>query len=192
LIKFFIIFFFVLTNAHGNFAERGSVSTKNKYFFFKQEKQKLHVEENFCYIEFSYFPTQIEENTFGAAIGYRMAITPSIGNDFSFHIMKTLNGDLHICGKANHLYYIMGKKPTFSPYFGFGIIAGVAPANDQLIYRSTKEYEDPNENNDYTLLVNGEIVLGVEFVLNTVTKQFFELTYYAQSPTLQLSFGIGF
>lgn len=187
MVKIFLVYFFVFVDVFGNGNIDSSVHLKNKNFFVKPLR-----ENNFCYVEFTAFPTQIEENTFGAAIGYRIAVTESMGNDFSFHIMKTTSGDLNICGKANHLFYVLERNPIFSPYIGFGIIAGVAPENDKLIYRSTKDYEDPNSKNDYALMVNGEIVIGVEFTLNEYTKQFFELTYYAQSPTLQLSFGIGF
>lgn len=159
----------------------------------KIEKIKTFELSNFCYLEFSAFPTQIEYNTFGIALGYRMMNSKSTGSDFSIHVMRNACKEIHIAGKADHLFYLLGNTNVFSPYIGFGIIAGVAPEKQKPEFTPGLRYDKKDELKDeYALFVNGEVVMGVEFILNKTTSQFFELTYYAQSTTLQLSLGIGF
>lgn len=145
---------------------------------------------DFAYIEISTFPSRIKEAMVGGAIGYRVSHSNTDTTDFSFHAMKTLSKEVIYCGKINHLYYLVDKTTTVSPYVGFGFILGLAApkANGDLI---TSHYHDSTDRDkEYAPFMNGEIVVGAEFVINN-HRQFLELTYYAGSSTLQLSLGIG-
>jgi len=147
---------------------------------------------NFCYLEFSAFPTKIENNTFGAAIGYRVSQGPLTSSDYGIHVMRNACKEIIFAAKADHLFYVVEKNNTFSPYIGFGIIAGVKPEKQKPTYKPGHHKANDEELKDeYELFVNGEVVLGAEFLLNQSTRQFFELTYHVHSSTLQLSIGIG-
>ena len=147
---------------------------------------------SFCYLEFTAFPTRIEDNTFGVALGYRVSEGENSASDYSFHVMRNASKEIILAGKANHLFYAVEKKNLFAPYIGFGLIFGVAPEHDVIskedghyVHRVSKELE-------YKIMMDGELCVGVEYKLNNTTRQFFELTYYAHTAILQLSLGLGF
>ena len=149
-------------------------------------------DHSFCYLEFTAFPTRIEDNTFGMALGYRVSEGESSGSDYSFHVMRNASKEIIIAGKANHLFYILEKSNLFAPYMGFGLLFGVAPEQEKLT-KLEHQYADRSKKElEYQLLMDGELVIGVEYKVNSNTRQFFELTYYAHTSILQLSLGLGF
>jgi hypothetical protein len=154
-----------------------------------KEEETLH---DFCYLELTAFPTRIKENTFGIAIGYRVSHGERSSTDFSFHVLKNQSKDIIFCGKTNHLYYISDKQKNFAHYVGFGFILGLAPPHGDLEYINSHYIDASGRDKDkeYTPFMNGEVVLGCEYAIST-KKQFFELTYFARSTTLQISLGIG-
>ena len=177
---------------------KGKVSlienSKERLSANKRIKIDVNINKNpydFCYLEFSAFPRKLEENVFGMAIGYRLSHSEKISTDYSFHFMHDFYKDIIICAKANHLMYAFDKKEGFSPYVGFGMIVGLGPAivrkSEDRIYNLTSD----DFQKEYLPFVNGELVMGCEYELG-MSRQFFELTYYAGSNTLQMSIGLGF
>lgn len=148
------------------------------------------VSMDFCYLEISTFPTRIKDASVGGAVGYRVAHGYKDSTDFSFHAMRTLSKDLIYCGKINHLYYLVDKTTTVCPYIGFGFILGLAAPKTDGNLIDSHYHDTTTRDKEYVPFMNGEIVVGTEFVLNA-HRQFVELTYYAGSSTLQLSLGIG-
>lgn len=192
-------------NFNKNICMLKEIHGKNVYGFHNIEEEKMKernikkiivpskIEDySFAYLEFTGFPTRIEDNTFGAAIGYRVSDGEYSGSDYSFHLMRNPCKEIILAAKANHIFYAMEKSNIFSPYIGFGIIFGVAPEKEKLS-KLEQHYADRVENKlEYKKFIDGEIVAGVEYKLNNVTRQFFELTYYAHTEILQLSIGLGF
>ena len=160
----------------------------------KQEKESVVSipDYSFCYLEFTAFPTRFEDNTFGCAIGFRVSEGENSASDYSFHCMRNASKEFILAGKANHLFYIMEKKNTISPYMGFGLIFGVAPNHEKLT-KLEQQYADRTAKElEYKLLMDGEVCIGIEYKVNSNTRQFFELTYFAHTTILQLSIGLGF
>ena len=165
---------------------------KNKNFESEDSATINPSDYSFAYLEFTAFPTRLETNTFGVALGYRVSEGENSGSDYSFHVMRNASKEIIIAGKANHLFYAMEKGNMFSPYIGFGLMFGVAPEHDVIskedghyVHRVSKELE-------YKGMMDGEVVVGFEYKLNSNTRQFFELTYFANTEILQLSIGLGF
>ena len=152
------------------------------------------VDHSFGFLEISAFPARYKNNQFGIALGYRASYDETIGADFTFHVMKNPTADLVYCGKINQLYYLLPKSDKISPYVGFGFVLGLGPVlgmidERQCPYaRHTLDHEQDHK--EYEIFTNGEMVVGIETQKNG-KRQFFELTYYARTTTIQFSIGVG-
>lgn len=159
----------------------------------KEKERLLPVPDySFCYLEFTAFPTKLEHNTFGVALGYRVSEGENSASDYSFHVMRNACKEIIIAGKANHLFYAVEKKNMFAPYIGFGLMFGVAPEHDVISKEDGHYVHRVKKESEYRTMMDGELVAGVEYMLNNTTRQFFELTYFAHTSILQLSLGLGF
>ena len=192
----------IYSNNHNEVAMLSDSTGRHHHMFYQTEPathKELNpemvspvVDHSFCYLEFTAFPTRIEDNTFGMALGYRVSEGENSGSDYSFHVMRNASKEIIIAGKANHLFYILEKSNLFAPYVGFGLLFGVAPEQEKLT-KLEHQYADRSKKElEYKLLMDGEVCIGIEYKVNSNTRQFFELTYYAHTEILQLSIGLGF
>lgn len=188
--------FFLSVSLIGNQELTGFLEISPHAKAYKDENliKKPAVDHSFGFLELSAFPARFKDNKFGAAIGFRSSQGESTGTDFTFHVMKNPTEDVIICGKINQLFYLIEKQQEFSPYIGFGFVCGLGPMAGMVDERRCTYAEHARQlsedRNEYQVFTNGEIVVGCETCLNG-KRQFFELTYFARSTTIQFSLGIG-
>lgn len=137
--------------------------------------------KDFSFMKFSSFPSALEDFAFGVSMGYRKCISESNSLEFCGDLSKNDQGELNLCAKSSHRYHFLKNYKEFCPYVGFGALGGLCYMPKDKI-KSVK----------YKPFMNGEVVAGLEFHLNDKTVQLLELTYFAGSSTMQVSFGIGF
>lgn len=152
-------------------------------------------EIGFVYVQFSTFTAELENGPIGMGFGYRHPLNSFISGDLNLHVITNIDNNINIAGKARQIFYLTSNQESFSPYMGFGIICGISCYEEQFKFvtreKGIKETVGLMKS-DYSLFLNGEIVLGCELQLNETTKQFLELTYSPQSNALLLSLGLGF